>query len=133
MHYNNTKSAIRNIFIPEEVKARLLEAVAKDEENFNKPTRDQILAIKDNSKRQKAISENIELFSNDYVEDRNYLKNTIEAIKHAGISQFDKDKLFEEVNRDEENFPVITKEEILSIQDSLERQKAISENIHLFK
>ena len=133
MHYNNTKSAIRNIFIPEEVKAKLLEAVAKDEENFNKPTREQILAIKDNNKRQKAISENIEMFSKDYVQDKNYFNNTIEAVNSAGISQFDKDKLFQEVARDEENFLLITKEEILNIKDPRERQKAISENMHLFK
>ncbi|WP_414046872.1 hypothetical protein ACMGE5_10200 [Macrococcus equi] len=117
----------------EEVKAKLLEAVAKDEENFNKPTRDQILAIKDNNKRQKAISENIEIFSKDYKEDRNYFKNTIEAINNAELSQMDKDKLFQEVSIDEENLPLITKEEILSIQDISERHKAIKENITLFE
>lgn len=59
-------------------------------------------------------------------------ENIKQTINNIDVPNEVKDTLFTAVTKDESVKKEVTKKDIMAIQDSKERQKAIKENLHLF-
>lgn len=59
-------------------------------------------------------------------------ENIKQTINNIDVSSEVKDTLLLAVTKDESVKKEVTKKDIMAIQDSKERQKAIKENLHLF-
>lgn len=59
-------------------------------------------------------------------------ENIKRTINNIDVPNEVKDALFTAVTKDESVKREVTKKDIMAIQDSKERQKAIKENLHLF-